>query len=128
MKTHKVQLDPNKMQNYDISLSQIIATSKQNNGNSGGGYISHNAEQRLIRGEALITFLDGISTMLLECRGGTPIRIADVAKVEFAPMSRQGAVTHDGNREAGIGMVMMLMGGNSRQVVDEAHDKTQFEH
>lgn len=123
LKTYEVQLNPNRMQNYDISLSQIIEALEQNNGNAGGGYIAHNAEQRLIRGEGLVSSLDDIRTIVLDNREGTPIRIADVAKVEFAPMLRQGAVTRDGNREAVIGMVMMLMGGNSRQVVGDVKAK-----
>ncbi|MCA9176887.1 MAG: efflux RND transporter permease subunit [Planctomycetales bacterium] len=119
LKTYEVQIDPGKLQNYDISLSDVFAALEENNGNSGGGYITHGAEQRLIRGEGLVTSLEDIRSIVLESRDGTPIRIRDVAKVEFAPMLRQGAVTRDGNREAVVGMVMMLMGGNSRQVVDD---------
>src|SRR5690606_7033320 len=95
----------------------------ENNGNAGGGYIAHNAEQRLIRGEGLVRSLDDIRTIVLDSRLGTPIRIADVADVQFAPMLRQGAVTRDGDREAVVGMVMMLMGGNSRQVVGDVKTK-----
>lgn len=123
LKTYEVQIDPDKMQNYHVSLSQIVEALEQNNGNAGGGYIAHNAEQRLIRGEALVSSLEDIRTIVIDSREGTPIRIADVAKVAFAPMLRQGAVTRDGNREAVVGMVMMLMGGNSRQVVGDVKAK-----
>ena len=123
LKTYEVQIDPAKMQNYNISLTQIVDALQQNNGNAGGGYIAHNAEQRLIRAEGLVRSLEDIRTIVLESRDGTPIRIADVARVEFAPMLRQGAVTRDGDREAVVGMVMMLMGGNSRQVVADVKKK-----
>src|SRR5690606_12497397 len=56
---------------------------------------------------------------------GTAIRVADIGEVRFAPMLRQGAVTRDGNREAVTGMVMMLMGGNSRQVVADVKQKIE---
>lgn len=123
LKTYEVQIDPNKMQNYDISLTQIIHALEQNNGNAGGGYIAHNAEQRLIRGEGLVSSLEDIRNIVIDSREGAPIRIVDVANVEFAPMLRQGAVTRDGDREAVVGMVMMLMGGNSRQVVGDVKAK-----
>ncbi len=110
LKTYEVQIDPNKLQNYGISLTQVFDALEKNNGNAGGGYIAHNSEQRLVRGEGLVTSLDDIRMIVLDSRAGTPIRIADVANVCFAPMLRQGAVTRDGNREAVIGMVMMLMG------------------
>lgn len=124
LKTYEVQLNPNKLLNYGISLSRVFQALQENNANAGGGYIAHGEEQRLIRGEGLISSLDDIRNIVLEDRGdGTPIRISDVAEVTFAPMLRQGAVTRDGEREAVTGMVMMLMGGNSREVVEAVKEK-----
>ncbi|MFM9066801.1 MAG: efflux RND transporter permease subunit [Planctomycetota bacterium] len=124
LKTYEVQVDPNKLLNYDISLSKVFTALQENNANAGGGYIQHSAEQRLIRGEGLVESIDDIRNIILDTRAdGTPIRIADIADVVFAPMLRQGAVTRDGDREAVTGMVMMLMGGNSRQVVHDVKAK-----
>lgn len=124
LKTYEVQVDPNKLLNYDISLSRIFQALEENNANAGGGYIAHGAEQRLIRGEGLVSSLDDIEHIVLDSRSdGTPIRISDIGEVRFAPMLRQGAVTRDGDREAVTGMVMMLMGGNSRQVVADVKEK-----
>jgi cobalt-zinc-cadmium resistance protein CzcA len=118
LKTYEVQLDPDKLLNYGVSLGQVFAALEENNGNSGGGAIRRGAEQRLIRAEGLVGSLEDIRNIVLDARAnGTPIRIADIGTVAFAPMLRQGAVTRDGDREAVIGMVMMIMGGNSRQVV-----------
>ena len=84
----------------------------------------HGAEQRLIRGEGLIGSLDDIRTIVLDSRSdGTPIRVSDIGEVRFSPMLRQGAVTRDGDREAVTGMVMMIMGGNSRQVVADVKQR-----
>lgn len=124
LKTYEVQLDPDKLLNYDVPLSRVFKALEENNANAGGGYITHAAEQRLVRGEGLISSLDDIRRIVLDSRGdGTPIRISDLGEVRFAPMLRQGAVTRDGNREAVTGMVMMLMGGNSRQVVNDVKQK-----
>jgi cobalt-zinc-cadmium resistance protein CzcA len=126
LKTYEVQLNPSKLLNYNIPLSRIFEALRENNANAGGGYIAHGEEQRLIRGEGLISSLDDIRNIVLEDRGdGTPIRISDVAEVTFAPMLRQGAVTRDGEREAVTGMVMMLMGGNSREVVAAVKEKIE---
>jgi cobalt-zinc-cadmium resistance protein CzcA len=124
LKTYEIQIDPDKLLNYDISLSRIFTALEENNGNAGGGSIMHGAEQRLIRGEGLIGSLDDIRTIVIDSRSdGTPIRVSDIAEVRFAPMLRQGAVTRDGDREAVTGMVMMIMGGNSRQVVADVKEK-----
>lgn len=123
LKTYEVQVDPTKLQNYNVTLHDVFLAVQENNGNAGGGYIAHGAEQRLIRGEALVTNLDDIRSIVVANHNGVPIRVQDVAQVQFAPMLRQGAVTRDGDREAVIGMVMMIMGGNSRQVVADIKDK-----
>ncbi len=124
LKTYEVQVDPDNLMNYGISLRQVMEALEENNANGGGGYIVHGAEQRLIRGEGLVTTLDDIRNIVLDSRSdGTAIRISDIGAVQFAPMLRQGAVTRDGNREAVIGMVMMIMGGNSRQVVADVKEK-----
>jgi cobalt-zinc-cadmium resistance protein CzcA len=124
LKTYEIQIDPDKLLNYDIPLSRVFTALEENNGNAGGGSIIHGAEQRLIRGEGLIGSLDDIRTIVIDSRrDGTPIRVSDIADVRFAPMLRQGAVTRDGDREAVTGMVMMIMGGNSRQVVADVKEK-----
>ena len=124
LKTYEVQIDPNRLLNYGIPLSRVLKALEENNSNAGGGSITHGAEQRLIRGEGLVGSLDDIATIVLDMRrDGTAIRISDVADVRFAPMLRQGAVTRDGEREAVTGMVMMLMGANSRQVVADVKKK-----
>jgi heavy metal efflux system protein len=124
LKTYEVQIDPHKLLNYGISLSRVFTALEENNANAGGGYIAHGAEQRLIRGEGLVSSLEDIGNIVLDSRSdGTPIRVSDIGKVKFAPMLRQGAVTRDGDREAVTGMVMMLMGGNSRQVVSDVKEK-----
>ena len=124
LKTYEIQIDPDKLLNYDIPLNRVFAALEENNGNAGGGSIMHGAEQRLIRGEGLIGSLDDIRTVVIDSRSdGTPIRVSDIGDVRFAPMLRQGAVTRDGDREAVTGMVMMIMGGNSRQVVADVKEK-----
>ena len=123
LKTYEVQIDPNKLLNFGISISQVFNSLQQNNANEGGGYITHHDEHQLVRGEALIESLDDIANIVLDSRAdGTPIRIGDVSEVQFAPMLRYGAATRDGRGEIVTGTAMLLMGENSRTVarrVDE---------
>ncbi|MBX3421446.1 MAG: efflux RND transporter permease subunit [Pirellulaceae bacterium] len=123
LKTYEVQVDPAKLQNYNLSLYDVFTALQANNGNSGGGYIIHGAEQRLIRGEGLVGSLADIGSIILTSNNGVPVLVTDVADVQYAPMLRQGAVTRDGDREAVVGMVMMIMGGSSRQVVEDVKRK-----
>ena len=124
LKTYEVQVNPDSLLNYNISLNRLFDALQENNANAGGGYILHHEEQQLIRGEGLVQSLEDISSIVLDSReDGTPIHVHDVAEVRFAPMLRQGYVTRDGRGEAVTGIVMMLIGENSRVVVNRVKEK-----
>ncbi|REK28333.1 MAG: AcrB/AcrD/AcrF family protein [Planctomycetota bacterium] len=124
LKTYEVQVNPNSLLNYNIPLDRVFHALERNNANAGGGYIVHHEEQRLIRGEGLVQSLQDIAEIVLDSReDGTPIRIRDIGEVRFAPMLRQGYVTRDGRGEAVVGIVMMLIGENSRVVVNRVKEK-----
>jgi cobalt-zinc-cadmium resistance protein CzcA len=126
LKTYEVQLIADKLVSYDLSIDQVFQALGSNNSNSGGAYIERNQEQYLIRGEGLVRGLEDIGNIVVATRNeGTPIFIRDVAEVAFAPMVRQGAVTRDGEGEAVTGVVMMLIGENSRTVVNRVKEKLE---
>ncbi|MFW6049801.1 MAG: efflux RND transporter permease subunit [Myxococcota bacterium] len=126
LKTYEVRVQPDRLVAYDIGLDRVFAALEQNNRNAGGGYLVHAGEQRLIRGEGLVENLDDIRDTVVATRdGGTPVRIGDLADVHLAPMIRQGAVTRDGRGEAVTGIVMMLLGENSREVAQAVHERVQ---
>ena len=124
LKTYEVQINPDKLLDYQITINQVFEALQRNNANAGGGYLVHQEEQRLVRGEGLIGSLQDIGEIVLDSReDGTPVYIRDIGEVRFAPMLRQGYVTRDGRGEAVVGIVMMLMGENSRVVVDRVKAK-----
>ncbi len=123
-KTYEVRPDPDRLSSYGISLEQIFDRLASNNSTAGGGYVVHYDEQRFIRGVSLLKNIEDIKDVVVR-RGedGTPILVRDVAEVCIAPMTRQGAVTRDGRGEAVTGLVMMLIGENSREVVERAKQR-----
>src|SRR5690606_29862213 len=115
----EVQLHPERLVQYGVSLAEVFAALERNNANAGGAYIERNAEQFLIRGEGLVGTLEDLGAIVVTVDGdGTPIYVRQLGEVEFAPIVRQGAVTRDGNGEIVSGIVLMLLGANSREVVD----------
>ncbi len=126
LKTYQVTLDPDRLVAYGLSVGDVSRAVAANNRNVGGGYIAHQGEQYLVRGEGLVERLDDLGEIVLSHdERGTPVYVRDVARLEFAPMIRQGAVTRDGRGEAVVGIVMMLMGENSRVVVERVKDKIE---
>jgi len=117
LRTYEVEVDPDQLLSFRLSLAEVIEALERNNANAGGAYIAHAGEQRLIRGTGLLRSLREIEQVVISTQpDGTPIYMRDVGRVHFAPMVRQGAVTRDGRGEVVTGTVMMLMGENSRDV------------
>jgi len=120
-RTFEIRPDPDRLTSLGLTLDDLFSKVPENNASAGGGYVVHHDEQRFIRGQALLQNVADIEEIVLRREGdGTPLLIRDVATVSEAPLTRQGAVTRDGRGEAVTGLVMMLIGENSREVVERA--------
>jgi cobalt-zinc-cadmium resistance protein CzcA len=123
-KSYEVQLDPNRMAAQRVSLDEVLTAITENNANVGGGYIVHENEQRFIRGEAMLRGAEDIERIVVRSTpGDLPVLVRDVAQVVVAPLTRQGAATRDGRGEIVTGMVMMLLGENSRTTVHRVKER-----
>ena len=124
LKTYEVSLDNDKLTAYHVTLDKVFHALQRNNANAGGAYLERSEQQSLIRGEGLIGSLSDIENIVVGASPtGTPTLIRNIAEVRFAPMVRQGLATQDGKGEIVIGIAMMLLGENSRVVVDRVKDK-----
>lgn len=126
LKTYEVQLDANKLVGYNLSLEQVIEALERNNFSTGGAYIEHNQEQQVIRGEGLVENLQDIENIVVAATPeGVPIYVKNLGQVAFAPRVRQGAVTRDGRGEVVTGVVLMLIGENSRVVAQRVKERLE---
>lgn len=126
LQTYEVVLDAAKLVAYNIPIGRVFEAIERNNANAGGGYIVHAQEQYLIRGEGLVQTLEDLKNIVVATRhDGTPIYIRNIAQTRFEPMVRQGAVTRDERGEIVTGVVLMLIGENSRVVVNRIKAKVE---
>ena len=116
--------DPARLVAVGLTLHDVVTAVAANNENIGAGYIERNGQQFLVRVPGQVAGLDEIRAIVLDRRGGVPIRVGDVATVGEGPELRSGAATQNG-REVVLGTVMMLVGSNSREVAQEAAAKLQ---
>jgi cobalt-zinc-cadmium resistance protein CzcA len=122
--TFEVRLDPQRLVSCGVLLPDVVTALSQTNMSAGGGYIVRHNEQRFIRGTALLGDVSDIEQVVVRsATGEAPILVRDLGTVAIAPMTRQGAVTRDGRGEAVTGMVIMLLGENSRTVVEAAKQR-----
>jgi cobalt-zinc-cadmium resistance protein CzcA len=120
---YQVLVNPDRMRHYDISLREVYEALARNNANSGGGVLPSYAEQYLIRGVGLVRSVDDIRNIVLKEESGTPVFIRDVAEVRIGSAVRVGAIIKNGETEAVAGIVMMLRGGNAKELVTRVKAK-----
>jgi len=123
IKQVQVEVDPDKLLKYDISLNGVADALKKNNRNVGGNVLQRHSQQYLIRGIGLLQSVEDIGSVILKSEGGTPVLLSDVADVRVGQAVRQGASVKDGKEEVVGGIVMMLRGSNSREVVRQIEER-----
>jgi heavy metal efflux system protein len=117
VKQYQVLVNPDRMNHYGIKLQDVYTAVARNNANSGGGVLPHFSEQYLIRGVGLVKTVADIKNIVLKEQNGVPVYMRDVADVVLGNEVRVGAVIKNGDTEAVGGIVMMIRGGNAKEVV-----------
>ncbi|RDK11732.1 efflux RND transporter permease subunit [Cupriavidus lacunae] len=117
VRQYQALVNPERMRHYQISIQQVYQALARNNANSGGGVLPHYAEQYLIRGVGLARGVDDLGSIVLKEINGTPVYLRDMANVTIGHEVRQGALVKNGQTEAVGGIVMMMRGGNAKEVV-----------
>ncbi|HWF59216.1 MAG TPA: CusA/CzcA family heavy metal efflux RND transporter [Nitrospira sp.] len=130
VKQYQVIVNPGLLLKYDLALHDVFQAVAKNNANAGGNILEKDEEKYIVRGIGLIHTLEDIGNIILREVHGTPVYIRDVAEVQFGHAVRHGASVLNGSREVVSALVLMLRGGNAREVVqavkdkiDEIHDK-----
>lgn len=125
VKQYQILIDPGKLKSLGLTIQNVMESVEKNNANVGAGYIEHREEQYIVRGLGLAKGIEDLKEIVVASRGGTPIHIHDVAEVAVGNEPRQGATTQDGKGEAVAGIVMMLKGASSKEVVAGVTEKVK---
>ena len=122
-KQYEVALNPDKLRSMGLSVSDVFDALEANNQNTGGAYIEKNFQANFIRGEGLMRSMDDIRNTLVANINNQPVFIRDIAVVKFGSFVRYGAFTKNGKGEAVGGIVMMLKGENSNDVINAVKER-----
>ncbi len=124
-KQYQVLVNPEKLVAYNLSLDDVYRAIEQNNENAGGSVLDRFDEQYIVRGVGLLKSEEDLRNIVLTARAGTPVVVRDVADVRIGEAVRQGAALLNGKGEAVGGIVMMLRGENSREIVERVKEKVR---
>ncbi|WP_367916119.1 efflux RND transporter permease subunit [Leadbetterella sp. DM7] len=124
VKQYEVAVNPDRLKAMGVSINDIFNALEKNNQNTGGAYIDKKPNAYFIRGIGWITSLEDVANIAVKnTNGSIPIFIKDVANVQFGSAVRYGAMTYNGEVDAVGGVVMMLKGANSHEVVQRIKEK-----
>ncbi|GAP73217.1 cation efflux system protein [Candidatus Symbiothrix dinenymphae] len=122
---YQIEVDPNKMEEYDISLGDISEKIEKNNISAGGSLLSQGDLSYVIRGIGLVKNLDDLGRIVIKTVNGVPVYLNDIGKLKYGNLERKGVLgfTDDKrNYSDGVeGIIQMLRGENPSQVLAEVH-------
>lgn len=125
LKQYEVAVDPSRLKAMNVSIAELVTALEKNNQNTGGAYIDKKPNAYFIRSIGLVNSLEDIGNIVVKTKAGIPVLIKDVAQPRYGHAVRYGAVTRDGEGEVVSGIVMMLKGSNSAEVVQRVKDKME---
>jgi len=124
VRQYQVNVDPNRLRAYGLSVSQVVDAVRSANSEAGGRVIEFGGTEYMVRGRGYLRSRADLENIVLSpAEQGTPVRVKDVAQVAIGPDFRRGAADLDGTGDAVSGIVIMRQGGNAFEVIRAVKDK-----
>lgn len=122
-KMFEIKVNPSELTNYNLSPLEVYEAVSNSNINVGGDIIQKGSQAFVVRGIGLLESVEDIENILIEVKGGTPIRVKQVASVAVSSKPRLGQVGLDDNDDVVQGIVIMLRGQNPNEVIGHLKEK-----
>ncbi len=124
LKQYEVAVNPAQLKSLNLTISDVFTALGKNNQNTGGAYIEKGPTVLYIRSVGLAGSMDDIEHIVVKTNtNGTPVLVRDIAEVRLGSAIRYGALTMAGKGELSGGIVMMLKGGNSSDVIKNVKNR-----
>ena len=117
VREYQVDIDPAKLRVFDLPLGAVYGAIQRSNMSVGGKTVVANNSEYIVRGVGWLRGVKDLESVIIESRGGVPVRVKDVAHVQMGPEYRRSALEKNG-REAVGGVVMMRFGENPLAVTE----------
>lgn len=123
VRQYQVNLDPNKLRAYNITLSTVIDQVRNSTNEVGGRVLEMGGAQYMIRGLGYLRSLQDLEVVPVATKNGTPVLVRDLGTATFGPDIRQGVAEWNGDGEAVGGIIVMRYGMNALRVIDGVKKK-----
>ncbi len=118
VKQYNVVIDPQRLRSFDIPLSRVRDAIRASNMDVGGRTVELSEFEFVVRGRGYLKGIRDLQNIVLKNDDGTPVHIADVARVELGPDERRGLTELNGDGEVASGIVLQRFGANALDVID----------
>ena len=123
-KQYQVNVDPNRLQAYNIPINKVVDAIRGSNSETGGRMIELGGAEYMVRGRGYAKSVADIESVVVAAsENGTPIRVKDIGQVSLGPDIRRGVSDLDGTGEAVSGIIVMRQGENALDVIDRVKEK-----
>lgn len=119
---YQIDVDPNQLRSFGLSLSTVIDAVKRSNNNVGGNVLEQSGNWSVVRGVGLVESVADIENIVLGSFNGTPVYVKNVAKVSLGDAFRVGALDKNGKEAVG-GVVIARYGVNTPEVIGGIKEK-----
>jgi cobalt-zinc-cadmium resistance protein CzcA len=117
VREYQVQVDPDALKRYGITIDQVSTALTNNSANVGGGLVRRGDEALLVRGIGIFSHLNDIARVVVSARNGKTVLVSDLAQVTIGARPRSGIVAFNGENSVVEGIVQMSKGNNAAKVV-----------
>ncbi len=122
---YQIEIDPHKMEQYDVTLSDIKEKIEKNNVNAGGSILQQGDLSYVIRGIGLVKNLQDLGKIVVSSKDGVPVYINDIGTLKYGNLERKGVLgfySDSVNISDGVeGIVQMLRFQNPSKVLEGIH-------
>ena len=126
VKQYQVELDPQKLAGYGITLNEVVRAINDANQEAGGSVIELGEAEYMVRATGYLENLaDFRSVPLKTSAGGIPVQLGDVARIQTGPEIRRGIGELNGNGESVGGIIVMRSGKNALQTIEAVKAKLE---
>ena len=125
-KEYQINVDPNKLAAFEISLQSVVAAVRASNNDVGGRVIEIAGHEHFIRGRGYVTSTQDLESVVLKvAEGGVPVTIKDVGTVTVGPAMQRGQAELDGEGLVVGGIVVMRYGSNALGVIERVKERLE---
>lgn len=122
---YQVELSPDKLTEYGVSLNDVVEKIEQNNINAGGSLLSEGSLGYVVRGIGLVSDLDALGDIVVKSSNGIPVYLKDLGELKYGNLERKGVLGYIDDEcaydDAVEGIVQMLRGENPSDVLEKVH-------